>query len=104
MNEHELKSEASRLAGEITSMLNTFSDKPASMLVEAMTREHRTLQQSFTKLCMKWLEKCASNDYGYDGRNEASHEVSKRMIALYEDYTENVFKFRGTPSKILPLV
>lgn len=47
---------------------------------EAMCKQHRTLQQNFTRLCIAWLATCASDDYLYDGRNEASHEVAKALI------------------------
>jgi hypothetical protein len=98
------KDDIKRLAGEMTDMLNSFSTESSTQFLDMMTREHRTLQQSFTKLCMMWLEHCASDEYRYDDRNKASHEVSKRMVELYEDFTENVFKFRGTPSRMLPTV
>ena len=53
---------------------------PMDEFVTLMTRRHRTLQQSFTKLCFKWIEKVASPEYTHDGRNEASHRISKRAM------------------------
>ena len=47
---------------------------------EEMTREHRTLQQSFTRLCIHWLSTCASDEYRFDDRNEASHVIAKALI------------------------
>lgn len=66
-------------ADKVAEMLNSFSFDYKGFC-EAMTREHRTLQQSFTRLCIHWLSTCASDDYQYDGRNEASHEVAKALI------------------------
>ncbi|MDD3946251.1 MAG: hypothetical protein PHI19_00230 [Clostridia bacterium] len=45
--------------------------------VETMSREHRTLQQSLTRLCMAWLYNCSRDDYEVDGRNQASHDIAK---------------------------
>ena len=39
----------------------------------AMSREHRYLQNEFTYLCIEWLRHCGSDDYRYDGRNEHRH-------------------------------
>lgn len=64
---------------KVSSMLNSFSFNPKEFC-ELMCREHRTLQQSFTRLCIEWLCTCASDEYRYDGRNEASHIVAKALI------------------------
>ena len=63
----------------VSTMLNDFGFS-AKGFCESMTREHRTLQQSFTRLCIEWLQTCADAEYRYDGRNEASHEVAKALI------------------------
>ena len=63
----------------VSRMLNNFGFNNDAFC-ELMTREHRTLQQSFTRLCIAWLATCASDDYRYDGRNEASHEVAKMLL------------------------
>ena len=67
----------------VSTMLNNFGFNN-EVFCELMTREHRTLQQSFTRLCIAWLATCASDDYRYDGRNEASHEVAKALLS-HED-------------------
>lgn len=46
----------------------------------AMSREHRYLQNEFTYLCIEWLRHCGSDDYRYDGRNEHSHNFGKTLI------------------------
>ena len=58
---------------------------------ERFSQEHRTLQQNFTRLCMGWFEKLASLDeYQYDGRNEASHKLAKRIVALEDKHLPTV--------------
>lgn len=47
---------------------------------ECMSREHRYLQNEFTRLCLEWLRTCASEDYRYDGRNEYSHFVARKFL------------------------
>lgn len=47
---------------------------------EEMSREHRYLQNEFTRLCVEWLRTCGSDDYRYDGRNEDSHNFGKMLI------------------------
>lgn len=63
----------------VSNMLNSMSFSQKDFC-EAMTREHRTIQQNFTRLCLWWLCTCASDDYRYDLRNEASHEIAKALI------------------------
>ena len=41
--------------------------------VEEFARDHPTLQQTFTSLCLEWIEYVGSPEYYYDGRNEMSH-------------------------------
>lgn len=45
---------------------------------ELMGREHRTLQQNFTKLCVAWLKHLATTEY-YDLRNEASVKFAQSI-------------------------
>ena len=45
-----------------------------------MSREHRYLQEEFTFLCLEWIRTCASDNYGFDGRNEYSHVISKELV------------------------
>lgn len=45
---------------------------------KGMSREHRTLQQNFTKLCIAWLNELANTEY-YDLRNQASVEFARSV-------------------------
>ena len=60
-------------------MLNSFSFDPEEFCKE-FTKEHRTIQQNFTRLCIAWIKTCASDDYRHDERNRASHVKSKYIV------------------------
>lgn len=51
--------------------------------VDAMLREHRTLQQAFTKLVVDWLK--ALSESRYDLRNEASVKLAQALVPVIED-------------------
>ena len=72
------------LVSTVASAINSFSFSEKKF-VDAMNKEHRTLQQSFTRLCIAWLKNCGSDEYLYDGRNEASHEIGKAVSAAVEN-------------------
>ena len=91
-------SETQKLVEHITDFVNSYSMKPLEF-IEAMESEHRTLQQSFTKLCLLWIENCASDAYRYDGRNEASHNISAELIQLFKQVNHDI-----APSSFLPLI
>lgn len=93
------KTEAEVVVQNVTDYLNSFSNKNEAFIKE-MCREHRTLQQSFTRLCLQWLEHCASEEYNYDGRNEASHKVSSEVIEGFRDAKGTMSK----PSEWLPFI
>ena len=64
---------------EVSGMLNNFSFDPEKFC-EEMSREHRTIQQNFTRLCLAWVKTCAKEDYGHDERNRASHVKCKAIV------------------------
>lgn len=64
---------------KVSDMLNSFSFDPEKFC-EEFSKEHRTIQQNLTRLCIHWLCTCASDDYRYDGRNEASHKLAKALM------------------------
>ena len=45
---------------------------------KGMAQEHRTLQQSFTRLCIAWLQELAETEY-YDLRNEGSVKFAQSI-------------------------
>lgn len=54
---------------------------------QAMANQHRTLQQSFTRLCLAWLKKCAELESAncFDLRNEAGVKLAKRIVDTFKD-------------------
>jgi hypothetical protein len=94
---------------EISDYVNTFNDK-GNEFCQAMSCEHRTLQQSFTKLCLQWLEHCASDEYRFDLRNEDSHKISKELFELFRDkqikqgFTGETLKLMSKPSVYMRMI
>ncbi len=70
------------LVKNITKFVNSYSVEEEEFIKE-METQHRTLQQSFTRLCFKWIEHCASDEYRHDKRNEQTHETSKFVFETY---------------------
>lgn len=87
---------AAKAVKEVAAYSNTYGKKDD--FIKAMSLEHRTTQQSFTRLCLLWIEHVASDGYRYDGRNEASHKVCKTI-------TESHKKISGyRASEMLPFI
>ena len=78
-----MKGKEKFLAEAITTELNSFSFNHRDFC-EAMGREHRTLQQSFTRMCIHWLRYCSELEH-YDGRNEMSVRVGKIVAKALDD-------------------
>lgn len=75
---------AKESATEIVSMLNTFGFDYKGVCTE-LRKKHPTLQQSFTRLCVEWLRKCAEDDPDtFDGRNEATHQLAKEVYPILQ--------------------
>ena len=78
-------SDAKKIVSNLTDYVNTFGDVHTEF-IKNMETEHRTLQQSFTKLCLKWMEHVGSSEYRFDDRNKQSHETCRLMFELFKDY------------------
>ena len=63
----------------VSDMLNSMGFNPEEFCKE-FTKEHRTIQQNFTRLCIEWIKTCASEDYAHDERNRASHVKCKAIV------------------------
>lgn len=74
---------AIEIAENITDYVNTFSRRDEFNI--AMSNQHRTLQQSFTRLCLKWLEHISKDEYRTDLRNEASKDIAQKIIADFKE-------------------
>lgn len=68
----------------LSDYVNTFGDK-SKEFSNAMSCEHRTLQQSFTKLCLSWIEHVAKDEYRTDGRNEQSQKIARELLDGFRD-------------------
>lgn len=86
--EDERKARAKEAAEQVANFANNMTFKQdIPHFVEAMSKEHRTLQQSFTGLCFAWIQHLASlQDGQYDGRNEASVKAAKKIMSQFDKY------------------
>lgn len=80
--EQKIRDQAEALCSQISDFLNAYGQERAKALVACLSREHRTLQQSFTRFCMRWFERLASDEHGHDGRNQASVDLAKKIMAM----------------------
>jgi hypothetical protein len=96
-----MENKEKELADKITNGLNSmmFDEKE---FVKAMSNEHRTLQQKFTRLALTWIEHLAELDPRFsDARNEASLKTSKHLIECFKACAnEDMKDFK--PSQFLP--
>jgi hypothetical protein len=101
--------ETKKLVEEFSDYVNTFGDKSPEFC-QAMSIEHRTLQQSFTRLCLKWLEHCASNEYRTDGRNEQTKKIAMELLEgfrekqIKEGFTGDTLDMMSKPSGYLSCI
>jgi hypothetical protein len=73
--------EAKHLADKIATFVNRSGSMEGDEFVAQMSRQHRTLQQGFTGLCVAWIEHLAAlKDGEFDGRNEASVLLAKQIV------------------------
>lgn len=86
----------------VSNLLNGGGDRAIVDFITEANKDHRTLQQQFTKLCLKWIEHCASNEYRTDARNEASHTVCKTMVEAFQSTKGDQSSF--SPSEWLPFI
>ena len=71
----------------VSHLVNAYGSEEEGLFVKEMGREHRTLQQGFTRLCRRWLLHLAAlEECRYDLRNEASVELAKKIKATLEDH------------------
>lgn len=68
------------MARMMSKHLNSMSNKPDEF-IEEMGNDHRTLQQSFTRLCVAWIEHLAKQKQS-DLRNDASVKFAKKVVSL----------------------
>ena len=88
MKAEDVKQLGIEAAKKISNMVNYSGGHGTDGFIQEMSNDHRTLQQSFTRLCLQWLEYIASTDR-VDGRNESSKKIAKQ---LHEGFAEVIAK------------
>lgn len=68
---------------QVEKMVNDFGFQDEE-LAESMANDHPTLQQSFMRMVVQFIEKMADKSY-YDGRNEASVKLAKKLKPIIEE-------------------
>lgn len=68
----------------VSDVANALSPRSCSDFAREFSREHRTIAQNFTRLCVSWLEELAKQT-NYDMRNEASVKLAKEFVAKIEE-------------------
>ena len=68
-----------KAAQELERALNDYSWNP-QRFAESTRCFHRTLQQELMKTIVEIIRMVGSKDYGTDLRNQASHELCKRIV------------------------
>lgn len=86
--EKQYREEIKEVVQTMSDFVNTFdTNRKNKVFCEEMLKQHRTLQQSFTGLCLEWIKTCSELQH-YDLRNEASVKISQKIMdALKEDGT-----------------
>jgi len=116
MTTDELKNKGQKAANDVSDIVNYSGGAGINAFLETMSREHRTLQQSFTRMCLQWLEQVAERKgpQFIDPRNESSQKIAEKMMDEFakriaaeqnvpvEDIKKNWDVYR--PSKWLPSV
>jgi hypothetical protein len=67
-----------------TNRMGLFGDENCEAFVDAVTRDHRTLQQQTFGLFMKCIERW-SNTGSFDARNEYTIKLCKKMMEAVKD-------------------
>ena len=70
----------------MSNFINNLSPEYAEFC-QIMAKDHPTLQQSFTRLCLEWIKTMADKDQRFiDPRNEESHKVCNKIKTALSSY------------------
>lgn len=74
------------MAEAMSAFVNSFSIDEKGFIKE-MANKHRTLQQSFTRLCWEWLKTLSAmyEKGNYDLRNEASCKLANKIVKQFKE-------------------
>jgi FtsZ-binding cell division protein ZapB len=87
--EKEFSEKAIVAADAVSNLANVMSRQVPIDFLEIMSRDHRTIQQAFTRICLQWIELVASDEYRHDLRNEDSHKIAKQLIENFKKENDN---------------
>jgi len=116
MTIEELQEKGKNAAEEVSNIVNYSVGSGMNSFLEQMSKKHRTTQQSFTRMCLMWLEQVAERKgpQNIDGRNEASQKILEQMmdgfiktIAVQNNVSEDEIRANWDvykPSKWLPFI
>lgn len=82
-HEHRSKEAGEEFASTFDTFVNVMDDDRKAYAIKAMARSHRTIQQSFTRMAVAWLEELAARGESAattDLRNEASMRLGKAFV------------------------
>jgi hypothetical protein len=79
----EINEKTKEVVNDITDYVNTYSRRDD--FNKLMSMEHRTLQQSFTRLCLRWIEHVSKEEYRTDGRNEQSKDICQKIVNDFKE-------------------
>lgn len=114
MTTDELKEKGINAATAVSNIVNYSGGTGINAFLEQMSKDHRTLQQSFTRMCLQWLEQVAERKGPQftDLRNEKSQQISEQLmdgfikiIAVQQNVSEDEIRNNWDiykPSKWLP--
>lgn len=95
------------LAETITDFVNTFSDENRKAFIEALFRQHRTLQQSTIRLFLETIEAAAEPGYRTDGRNDGAKQTCQDIIEgfkMVRKEKDGKYYMETGPSRYLPYI
>jgi len=92
------------LVNTLTNMVNNFNFENEVFCLK-MSSEHRTLQQSFTRLAFAWIEWLAdAPDRFFDSRNIQSRDRVRDVLKLFCESKGLDYKPSNYPSKWLSFI
>lgn len=82
MQTSELKEKGRNAAKEVSQIVNYSGGHGQEAFLDEMSRDHRTSQQSFTRMCLQWLEQVAERKGPQftDLRNEYSQKIAEQLM------------------------
>jgi len=88
--DRELIKEPEVIVNAMSDYVNNYGFEPHKF-VELMSRQHRSLQQSFTRLVLMWLLHLSQLEEGYyDGRNEVAVNIAKKIMKGLDKHDVNL--------------